>query len=138
MRTQHSHGRWSLMAALLLSASSVHGQSIAERSPLDLDAPPSELDSPDVQPGFRAGPVWVRPGASLSMAYDSNVFAAPAARQDDELSITGAQVEVANDPGDLSLAGQAFVRARRFLDLHDQDYGIRRRGHLQRDARRER
>jgi hypothetical protein len=72
--------------------------------------------------GIRTGPFELYPSASETMAYDSNVYAAPAPRKESPVSITEALVELATEPGGLLyLDGEAYARGRRFTSSSDQN-----------------
>lgn len=91
------------------------------QSAFDFDAGRSGLDFRDEQPGIRAGSFQLLPSAAISMAHDSNVFASPAPREEETLSIAEATLHLENEPGALAIEGDAFARGRRFMDAHDQD-----------------
>ena len=111
------------MTLLLAAAPLTHvqAQAIGEGSPLDAGLATPAADVAE-QAGYRIGAFRVLPRAGVSIAYDSNVFASPSPeRKDESLSIVAAQLHVANEPGNVDVAGDAFLTARRFTEEHDQD-----------------
>ena len=113
--------RWVLTAAWVLvsAASPVRSQTLTDRSPLDPVPGESTLEFQDDVPGLRVGAFNLQPSAGISMAHDSNLLARPSPRIDRALSIGEAQVKVQDDLDEVALQGQAFVRARRFIDASE-------------------
>lgn len=128
VRTSHHFSpvwvRLCLSAAWALTLSvpqAAWGQAIGERSPLTIDEDEDRLEFQQEQAGIRAGAFQVRPSGLVAAAADSNIFAAPGERSEQALTLAEALVRLDNDPGDLDSRSRAFVRARQFLDAHDQD-----------------
>jgi hypothetical protein len=106
---------------------SAHAQGIGERSPLEMSDSQPQPEPVDEQRGIHAGEFRLLPSATLSLAYDSNVLAAPAPRDEEGLAIAEAGLRLVNEPGLLNFDGAAFARGRRFSDSRDQDtneYGV--------------
>jgi len=121
---------WQITLAMLAAAAPVPRawpHAIGEQSPLDFDADRGTIDFQDEQAGVRAGSLRLLPSAAGSVAYDSNVFASPTARDAQVLSLLEGQLHLENDPGASQFAGDGFARTRRFREAHDQDtteYGV--------------
>lgn len=110
-----------LLETLAAPLARAQAQAMGQQSALGFDAEQRGLDFRSEQPGVRAGSFRLLPSAAVSMAYDSNIFAAPAPREEAALSIAEAKLHLQNEPGVLALEGEAFVRGRRFMEAHDQD-----------------
>ena len=111
-----------VLAVVLTSPlSHVAAQAIGERAVLDVDNAQDTPGFKDEQAGVRAGAFQLLPSAAVSVAYDSNLFAAPGEREEQAVSIVEAMLRAASTPGDLDLRGGTFLRARRFMDAGDQD-----------------
>lgn len=110
-----------LLGALASPLPCAWAQATGERPALDFDTGRGGLDFTDEQPGIRAGSFRLLPSAAIATAYDSNVFASPAPREEEALSIAEAKLHLENEAGALAIAGDAFVRGRRFMQAHDQD-----------------
>lgn len=125
-----------LMTLGLFAASSLPqaaAQAIGEGSPLDASAQEPEEESP----GVRAGAFQLRPSATFAVAYDSNVFAAPADSEAKVFTVAEAQLQLASEPGVNAVMGRVFARARRFDAMRNQDtteYGASAAFERQRDG----
>lgn len=121
MWAQTLRQRWVLITAGVLASltSPARSQTLTDRSPLDPVPGESTLEFQDGAPGLRVGAVRLQPSAGISMAYDSNLLAQPSPRIDRALAIGEAQLQAQDDLDEVALQGQAFVRARRFIDASE-------------------
>ena len=116
-----------LLVTPLLPLARACAQAIGDRPVLKVDGSPDyatqdRYDFPDDQTGLRAGPFEILPSAAQTLAYDSNVFAAPGPGKQSALSITQALLHVTNESGGtLSFDADAYGRVRRFTDVSNQD-----------------
>jgi hypothetical protein len=107
---------------LLAAASSASvAQSLAPRSPLDHNNGEDVLGPDENYVGTRVGGFDVRAAAGLSLGYDSNVYAQDSNPEAQAMSVGEALFRADNESARREVFGTAFVRARRFADVDDQD-----------------
>lgn len=112
-----------LALALAFSVSAACAGPLSGRTPLIGDPDDEGLGAlDDGQPGIRTGGFQLRPSATMSLAYDSNILAASSRTDGEALSIVDAALRAENDPGGkVAVDAGAFLRGRRFADVGDQD-----------------
>lgn len=111
-----------LSVTLLFGASVAWAGPLFERTPLIRDADDDGFGALDDQPGIRAGAFQLRPSATMSLAYDSNILASSNRTESEALSILEAALRAQTDPGGkVGVDAGAFLRGRRFVDVRDQD-----------------
>jgi hypothetical protein len=120
--------------------SQVSAQAIGERSPLEAEASAYTPYFSDDSSDARLGSFRLSASAAATMAFDSNLFAAPTMPKEDVFSIAEANLRFVNEPGPFNLEIGAFARTRRFMETSDQDttdHGVSAKWQAPVDARNE-
>ena len=101
-------------------AGTAGAQSLTNHSPLDRTQGQDVMATDETNPGIRAGGFDLRAAAGVALGYDSNVYAR-SDEQAEPLAVGELLFRADNESDRRVIFGNAFLRARRFSEVDDQD-----------------